>query len=448
MNEHTSPTGSSRRSFLKTTGTAIAGATLAGAMTRGVHAAEDNTIRVALVGCGHRGTGAADNALATKSGPTKLVAMADVFDSRVGASLKQLIRRRPKQIDVPKDCQFVGMDAYRHAIDALGPGGVVVLATPPVFRPLHLEYAVEKGCHVFMEKSFAVDVPGIRRVMAAGEAAKAKNLKIAGGLMSRHCIPLIEAIKRIHDGAIGEIISARVYRLCAPAEHKARQASETELAHQIRNFNCFPWLNGSFFLDWLVHSIDVACWAKQAWPVAAQGQGGRQQRKEPDPVFDHYSVDYTFADGTHMIVEGRHMANCWNCRSVPVHGTRGSALLGEKLMKPYLYSGHGQTRDEITWRYRGPKTNCYQVEHDRLFEAVHKDLPYNETERSAKAAMAGILGRMAAYSGQMITLDEALASNLEMAPGLDQMTMDSTPPVVPDANGQYPVPVPGVTKVI
>ncbi|MBN1589381.1 MAG: Gfo/Idh/MocA family oxidoreductase [Pirellulales bacterium] len=438
---------SSRRTFLKQTGGAIAGASLAGAMASRVHAAGDDTIKIALVGCGGRGTGAAANALATQ-GPTKLVAMADVFDFRLTGSRDRLAKPYGRQVDVPKDRQFLGMDAYRKAIDAVGPGGVVVLATPPAFRPLHVEYAVEKGCHVFMEKSFAVDAPGLRRVMAAGKQAESKNLKIGTGLMSRHCRPLIEAVQRIHDGAIGEIISAWAYRLTFPAELTPRREGTSELAHQIRNFNCFPWLSGSFFLDWLVHSLDVACWAKNAWPVSAQGQGGREVRNVPDQMFDHYAVEYTFADGTRMMGECRQMANCFNLRSVPVHGTRGSAVLGEKFQKPAIYRGYQPSRDQLVWRFRGKASNCYQVEHDELFDAIRNDKPYNETERSAKACMTGLLGRMAAFSGQQITWDEAMASKVELAPGLDQMTMDSPPPVVPDANGQYPIATPGVTKVL
>jgi myo-inositol 2-dehydrogenase / D-chiro-inositol 1-dehydrogenase len=448
MNQFLHPfTSSSRRDFLKQTGVALAGATLAGALPGGVYAAEDNTIRVALVGCGGRGTGAAAQALST-AGPTKLMAMADVFEARLSASRDNLAKQFAAQLDVPGERQFLGMDAYRHAIDAIAPGGVVILATPPGFRPLHLEYAVDRGCHVFMEKSFAVDAPGIRRVLAAGKAAEKKNLKIAGGLMSRHCPPLEEAVKRIHDGAIGEIITAWAYRMHGPVGVKPRSEGENEMSYQVRNYCCFTWLNGSFMLDWLIHSLDVACWAKQAWPVSAQGQGGRQVRTEPDQMFDHFAVEYTFPDGARMMAEGRHMDGCWQNSSVPVHGTRGSALLGEKFEKPYIYSGHRQTRDQIVWRYRGPKTNCYQIEHDRLFAAIRADKPYNETERSAMAAMTGILGRMAAESGQQITWDEAIASNVQLVPGLDQMAMNSTPPVVPNAEGRYPVAMPGVTKVL
>jgi predicted dehydrogenase len=437
----------SRREFLKTSATALAGTALLGAIGARSYAGEDSTIKIALVGCGGRGTGAAANALSTQ-GPTKLWAMADVFEDRLQASHGALSKQFQKQVDVPKEQQFIGMDGYRKAIDAVGPGGLVLLATPPAFRPMHLEYAVAKGCHVFMEKSFAVDAPGVRRVLRAGEAAAGKNLKIAGGLMSRHYPPLEEAIRRIHQGAIGEIITLWAYRMHDPAGFTPRAAGMSELAHQIRNYSSFTWLNGSFFLDWVIHDIDVCCWAKDAWPVSAQGQGGRQVRTQPDQMFDHYAVEYSFADGARMFVQGRHIADCWGFCGNVIDGSRGSAVGSGWGQRPAIYKGHQRKPRDLVWDYKGPPCNDYQTEHDLLFEAIRHDKPYNEAERSAKAAMAGILGRMAAESGKLIAWDEAMASGLELAPGLDQYTMASTPPVLPDAQGRYPIAMPGTTKVL
>lgn len=437
----------SRRTFLKTSGTALAGTTVLSAVAARAHAVENNTIKLALIGCGGRGTGAALNALSTK-GPTALWAMADVFEDRTRSSFKALAKRSAEPVEVPEERQFVGMDAYRKAIDSLDPGSVVLLATPPAFRPIHLKYAVQKGMHVFMEKSFAVDAPGIRRVLKAGEEAAKKNLKIAGGLMSRHYGPLEEAVRQIHDGVIGEVITCWAYREHAPVGFKPKSPGVGELAHQIRNYSNFTWLNGSFLLDWLIHNIDVCCWVKDAWPVSAQGQGGRQVRTVPDQLFDHYAVEYTFADGTRLMAQGRHLAGCWGFFGDVIHGAKGSAILGEGQPQPRIYKSHVQTPENLVWQHKGPRRNPYQVEHDRLFEAIRQDKPYNETERCAKAAMAGILGRMAAESGKLITWDEALASNLELAPGLDRYTMDSDPPVMPDAQGRYPIAMPGETKVL
>jgi predicted dehydrogenase len=437
----------SRRDFLKTTSGAIAGAALAGAIGTRAYAGESNTIKIVLVGCGGRGTGAAANALSTE-GPTKLVAMADVFEQRLSSSLDNLNKSFAKQIDVPTGRRFLGMDGYKKAIDTIAPGGLVILATPPAFRPIHVEYAVEKGCNVFMEKSFAVDAPGIRRVLKAGKAAQAKNLKIAGGLMSRHYIPLEQAVEKLHSGLIGEVITCWAYREHARVGFSPRPAGMNELAHQIRNYSCFTWLNGSFILDWLIHNLDVCCWCKDAWPVSAQGQGGRQVRTEPDQLFDHYSVEYTFGDGTRLLAQGRHMDNCWGFFGDIIHGAKGSAVLGEGIPDPRIFKSHQQTSENVIWQYKGDRCDAYQHEHDLLFDAIRNDKPYNEAERSAYGAMTGILGRMAAESGNMITWEQAMASDLELAPGLDNYTMDSEPPVKPDAQGKYPVAMPGITKVL
>ena len=437
----------SRRDFLKATSGVIAGTALAGAIGTRAYAGESNTIKIALVGCGGRGTGAAANALSTK-GPTKLVAMADVFEQRLASSLDNLDKSFAKQIDVPTGRWFLGMDGYKKAIDTIAPGGLVILATPPAFRPIHLEYAVKKGCNVFMEKSFAVDAPGIRRVLKAGKAAEAKNLKIAGGLMSRHYIPLEQAVEQLHDGLIGEVITCWAYREHARVGFAPRAAEINELAHQIHNYSNFTWLNGSFILDWLIHNLDVCCWCKDAWPVSAQGQGGRQVRTEPDQLFDHYSVEYTFGDGTRLLAQGRHMDNCWGFFGDVIHGARGSAVLGEGISDPRIFKGHQQTSANVIWQYEGPRCDAYQHEHDLLFDAIRNDKPYNEAERSAYGAMTGILGRMAAESGKLITWEQAMASDIELAPGLYSYTMDSEPPVKPDAQGGYPVAMPGITKVL
>ncbi len=437
-----------RRDFLKQSGGVLAGAALASAISARSYAAEDNTIKVALVGCGGRGTGAAANALATTSGPTKLVAMADVFDSRLKSSLNSLTKQFPEQVDVPPERQFVGLDGYKKAIDCLSGADVVLLTTPPAFRPMHLEYAVEKGRNVFMEKSFAVDGPGIRRVLAAGKKAETKNLKIAGGLMSRHYVPLGEAVRQIHEGAIGDVITCWAYREHNSVGFSPKQEGESDLAHQIRNYSCYTWLNGSFLLDWLIHNLDVCCWVKDGWPVSAQGQGGRQVRDKADQLFDHYAVEYTFADGTRLMAQGRHMDNCWGFFGDVIHGAKGCAVLGEGITDPKIYKGHQPTSANVVWEYKGPPCNHYQLEHDLLFAAIREDKPYNEAERCAYAALVGILGRMAAESGKEVTWEQALNSKIELAPGLENLTWDSPAPVMPNAEGKYPIAMPGFTEAV
>ena len=435
-----------RRQFLRTSGAALAGTALAASVVRPGYAAEENTLRIALVGCGGRGTGAAAQALSTR-GPTRLWAMADVFADRLQNSLASVQKGREEQIAVPPERQFVGLDGYRKAMDSLRPGDVVLLATPPAFRPLHFEYAVEKGLHVFMEKSFAVDAPGIRRVLKTGEAASRKNLKVAGGLMSRHSPALEAAIAQVHQGLIGELITCYAYRMHGPVGLRPKPAGMTEIAHQIANYSCFTWLNGSFLVDWLIHNIDVCCWAKNGWPVSVQGMGGRQVRQEPDQLFDHYAAEYHFEDGTRMIAQGRHIAKCWDFFGDVLHGTKGMGILGEGQPKPRLFKGHKPASENLIWSYKGPEADQYQREHDLFFAAIRNDEPYNETERCAKACLTAIMGRMACESGRMVTWEEAFQSNLELAPGLEALTMESAPPAsaAPDKLGKYPVAMPGQT---
>jgi len=435
----------SRRTFIKRSGLAMAGVASVSYLGSVGYTAEDNTIKVALVGCGGRGTGAAENALLTK-GPVKIFAMADVFKNRLDSSRQILKNKFGDKVDVSEDRCFVGFDGYKKAIDSIGKGGVVILATPPAFRPLHLEYAVDKGVHVFMEKSFAVDAPGIRRVLKAGERAKEKNLKIAGGLMSRHYLPLELAIQKIHEGIIGEVITSWAYRMHGPVGISEKQPGMSEMAYQIANYSCFTWLNGSFIVDWLIHNIDVCCWVKNSWPISVQGHGGRQVRNEPDQLFDHYIAEYTFADGTRMLAQGRHMTDCWEFFGNIIHGSKGSAILGEGIPDPKIYKGFNPTEDSIIWQFREAKPNPYQVEHDLLFDAIRNDKPYNETERCAKSCLTAIMGRMAIESGKKVSWDDAFNSQIELAPGIENFSFNTAPPVVPDSNGKYPIAVPGKTR--
>lgn len=438
----------SRREFLKSTATITTVAAVSQLdIARAANVAEDNTIKIALVGCGGRGTGAAANALAT-AGPTKLWAMADIFESRLKSSLQTLSPRFTSQVFLPPERQFVGFDGFKKAIDSLDKGDVVLLTTPPAFRPIHFEYAVQRGVNVFMEKSFAVDAPGIRRVLRVNETAREKNLKVATGLMSRHYKPLEEAIDRIHNGAIGEAITAWAYRMHEPVGFKPKREDESDLAHQINNYSSFTWLNGSFIVDWLIHNIDVCCWAKNDWPLAVQGMGGRQTRQAADQLFDHYAAEYTFRDGTRMLAQGRHMSKCWDFFGDVIHGSTGCAVLGEGQLNPRLYKGHNQTRQNLAWEYKGAPCDHYQREHDLLFAAIRNNEPYNEVERSVKSCFTAIMGRMACENGQTLTWEQALASNQELAPSLEQISsLNNSAPVQPDSNGRYPIAMPGESKM-
>lgn len=433
----------SRRDFLKRSGLLIAGTAALGAVpVRGLHAAgNDKTYKIGLVGCGGRGSGALLQALATE-GPTKVVALADVFDEKIKFALRGATEHFPDDVDVPQERQFTELDGYKHVVDAVGPGGVVLFATAPAFRPMHVEYAVQKGVHVFMEKSFGVDAPGVQRLLKAGELASEKNLKIVGGLMSRHNEPLRLAIEQIHGGAIGECVTCWAYREHGPVGFTPKRNDESILAHQIRNYSCFTWLNGSFLLDWLIHNLDVCCWTKGMWPVSAQGQGGRQTRTEPDQLFDHYAVEYTFPDGTRLFAQGRHQRNTWDCFQSTIHGTKGCAVIGEGVTIPRIYKGYNPVSENMIWEHKEHRKDQYQIEHDVLFDCIRKDKPINETQRCCNVTMVGILGRLAAETGKRITWDEAMNS-AALVPDLDNLKMNDPAPVMPDPNGNYPIAMPG-----
>lgn len=439
-------TTATRRDFLKRSSILVAG-TAALLTVPKVHAADDNTIRVALVGCGGRGGGAVMQALST-TGPKKLVAMADVFEHKVNGLYKGVAERFEKDVDVPAERRFFGFDAYKNAVDAVGPGGVVLFATAPAFRPLHVEYAVSKGVNVFMEKSFGVDAPGVRRLLKAGELAKAKNLKIVGGLMSRHKTSLEAAVEQLHGGIIGERVTCWAYREHGAVGLGRRQEGETEVAYQVRNYSNFTWLNGTFLLDWLIHNLDVCCWAKGTYPISAQGQGGRQQRREKDQLFDHYAVEYTFPDGTRLFAQGRHQQNTWGCFQSTIHGEKGMAVIGEGVPNPKIYKGWNPVPENLLWEYKDSEKDQYQIEHDVLFDCIRNDKPVNETERCCQTTLVGILGRMAAETGKTVTWEEALNSDVELAPQLDKLTLDGPAPVMPDTDGNYPVAVPGETSAV
>jgi len=439
----------SRRDFLKKSTIIAAGATLlSSGLTPRVHASENNTINVGLIGCGGRGNGAADQALSTE-GPTKLVAVADAFDFKCSGAVEMLADKHKDKVDVPQERQFVGLDSYKNAIDAVGPGGVILLCTPPAFRPLHTAYAVDKGLHIFMEKSFAVDPKGIRSIVASAQKAREKNLNIVSGLMSRHSVRLEEAVKRIQDGAVGDIVTNWVYRVHGPFGLSPQPADRTPLQHQLLNFNCFTWLCSSFILDWMIHNIDVSSWARgEMHPVSVQGMGGRQVRESQDYMFDHVALEYRYEDGKKMFLQLRQQENTWGFFGTVVHGTKGTAVIGEGQDVPRIYNGYNQTRRNLVWEGTMQEVNKYQFEHDRLFKSIRGLEEYrNEAERGCKAVMTGILGRMAAESGQEIFLKDQIDSDVELTPGLENLTIDSDSPSMPDADGSYTslIPRPGLS---
>jgi myo-inositol 2-dehydrogenase / D-chiro-inositol 1-dehydrogenase len=449
MNEPNSPRPApqTRRTFITSTSSAVfGGAILGGLVTsrRAYSQSQSDLIKVALVGCGGRGRGAAAQALSTP-GNVKLVAVADAFQNSLESglnSVKNAMKDRPERIDVKDETKFVGLDAYKQAI-ALA--DVVVLATPPGFRPIHFEEAIRQGKHGFMEKPVAVDGPGIRQVLAAAEEAKKKNLKIGVGLQRHHQKGYIETVQRLHDGAIGEIVAMRAYWNGGPVGPKARRDSltkamgrpPTELEYQVRNWYNFVWTCGDHIVEQHIHNHDVINWVKNAYPIRCQGQGGRAWLTGPDSgeIFDHHFVEYEYADGSRMFSQCRQIPGCVGNVSESVVGTKGSCNV----------SGHTIT-GENAWRYRGGGTDPYQQEHDDLFEAIRNDKPFNEAEFGAKSTLTAIMGRMATYSGKVVEWKDALNSTLDLMP--KQFTWDGTPPVLPGEDGIYAWPIPGKTVAL
>jgi predicted dehydrogenase len=447
--------GLSRRDVLKATGRVAAVTALAGvAIPKHVYAAQENTIRLALVGCGGRGTGAADNALSVTTGPTKLVAMADVFQDRLSPSLHSLKHMHKDKVDVPQDRQYLGFDAYKKAIDTLKPGDVVILATPPAFRWVHFTYAIAKGVNVFMEKPVCVDGPSGRRMLALGEQAAKKNLKVAVGLMCRHSEARHELSKRIKDGQIGDLILLRAYRVhsgnynsfVGPTPH-----GMSDLAYQIRNFHAFLWASGGLFSDFLIHNIDECCWMKDAFPISAKGYGGRHYRLEcVDQNFDSYTVEYSFADGAKLMLEGRYMPGCDGEFASYAHGAKGTALISKNGHFPAhcrTYKGQNFDKNQTIWHIDHNEPDLYKVEWNDLTEAIRQDRPYSELHRGVQASLVTAMGRMACHTGQIMTYKDMLECKHEFAPDLDKLaSIDSPAPLQAGPDGKYPVPMPGITK--
>ncbi len=446
---------SSRREFLKQGGRAAAVTTILASAAPKVFAGEDNTIRIALVGCGGRGTGAAANALSVQNGPIELVAMADVSEKNLNNKFSSLMEDESikESLHVPEDQKFVGFDAYKKAMDCLRPGDVVILATPPGFRWVHYSYAIEKDLNVFMEKPVTVDGPTSARMLEINKLAMAKNLKVAVGLMCRHCPARQELFERIQDGEIGDLSMLRAYRMAGLTGSAAvgpAAKGESELMYQIANFHGFLWLSGGAVSDFLIHNIDESCWMKDAWPVQAMATGGRHYRgTDVDQNFDTYSMEYTFEDGTKLFVDGRTVPGCHGEFASYAHGSKGLAVIsssGHSPAKSRIYKGHNRTKANQIWSYDKPEGNPYQHEWNDLIAAIRDGHSYNEVERGTMASLVTSMGRMAAHTGQVITLDEIMNSEHEFAPGIDKLTLESDSPLPSDENGKYPIPYPGLVK--
>ena len=407
----------------------------------------DDTIRIALIGCGGRGTGAAMQALLTKQN-VKLVAMADAFRDRLDDCYKSLTQddlsdwsslpgNVKHKVHVPEEHKFVGFDAYKKAIPL---ADVVILTTPPGFRPIHFEEAVSQNKHIFMEKPVATDPAGVQRVLEAAKIAKQKQLNVVVGLQRHYQNSYRELYKRMKDGLIGDIVSAQAWWNNEGVWVNPRKPGQTEMEHQMRNWYYFNWLCGDHINEQHIHNIDVINWFKGDYPVKAQGMGGREVRKgkEYGEIFDHHYVEFQYADGTILNSQCRHIKGTMSRVDELIMGTKGSISFGAAR----ITDRKGNTVHQFD---KTKENNPYQTEHDELFAAIaNKEFRFSDAERGAKSTMTSILGRMATYSGELIEWNQALNSGINLLP--DNFDWNAMPKVLPDANGYYPVAIPGVTK--
>lgn len=413
---------SNRRHFMQTsvalaaTGAAV-GASLA--VPRAVHAAGDDILKIGLIGCGGRGTGAAGQALEADS-RVQLTAMGDMFEERLQTSLQSLSRQSKikDKIDVPPERQFTGFDAYKQVLAT--DVDVVLLTTPPHFRPIHLKAAIDAGKHVFAEKPVAVDAPGVRSVLETCAEAKRKNLSVVSGLCIRYDGGFRETVKRIHDGAIGDIhtLIANDYR--GSIWVKPRQEGWTDMHWQMHNWYYFTWLSGDFNVEQHVHYLDVCAWVMGGYPVKAIGMGGRQVRTDPmyGNIYDHHSVTYEYENGARLFSNCRQQSDCKNNMSAYALGSKGRAEVSERRLDIVTNS---------TWVFKDKVKDMYQVEHDEMFAGIRSGQPLNNGEYMARSTLLAIMGRMATYTGQEITWDQAFNSQQDLSP--KQYAWGEAPPI-------------------
>ncbi|HBB75577.1 MAG TPA: dehydrogenase [Planctomycetaceae bacterium] len=412
-----------------------AGAVGAALAVPAVHAQSPSTdlIRVGLIGAGGRGTGALQQALSVPGSNVKVTAVADAFDNRIKGALKAVEGMEGK-VDVPEDRQFKGLDGYQKVLDHCD---LVILATPPGFRPFHFEAAIKAGKHVFMEKPVCVDSFGARLCLEAAKLADEKKLKVVVGLQRHYDSVYRATLEKVREGLAGDIIGGQVYWNGSGIWYRKREEGQNEMQFQVNNWYHFNWLCGDHICEQHVHNIDVANWFLDALPVSAYGVGGRQQRTpgQPSEIYDHHAVNFTYPNGVHIASQCKQFPGGDNRVNEEFQGTKGYVRIGEITD----YAG------KVLWKYEGPRPNAYQVEHDELHDAIRRDVPLNNAYYGTTSSFSAVLGRMATYSGKVQNFEKALALPYRTMP--ENITWESTPPVVPDAEGNYPLPMPASFKI-
>lgn len=438
----------SRRRFLKESGSIAGGAALLGSFqSSSIFAGEDNTIRLALIGCGGRGNGAVGDALSvTGKGPVKLYAMADLIKTKMDSSHQALQKRFPDQVDVTEDRKFSGFDAYRKAIDILRPGDVAMCTTRSYIRPLHVEYAVSKGINVFMEKPFASDPGGLHRLLKCYEAAQSKNLKVAAGLQCRHSPARQALIEKIRNGEMGEIPLIRANRLGGSSWLRP-QENPNSLMNQLQFGKIhLLWVGSGHMVDNLIHQIDECCWIKDSWPVSVVGMGGREPHStDLGQNIDVYAMEYTFADGTKAFCGFRRANKTRTGFATFIHGTKCAAQFSGRTHAAtvHMFKDQRINKDNISWTPTKDAYSPWQYEWNELIESIRKDRPHNEIKRAVYSDLTSLMGRAACHTGQEVTWDQIMESRFQFCDYLDDLYYDSPPPVKADENGQFPFPVPG-----
>ena len=418
---------------------AASAAALGGLLGRGAYAAGSDAIRIGVIGCGGRGAGAALNAMKADPG-VRLVALCDLFADRVKAKLHSLKGQKPDQVAVDDAHCFVGFSGYRQVIES---ADAALIACAPKFHATYTKAAIEAGRHVFVEKPHAIDPPGVRDLVAACEMAKQKKLSLVSGLYCRYEPSYQETIRKIHEGAIGDIVAIEESAIRGPYAVYSRTPGLTELQDQFINWSCFAWLSGDDVLEGLIHNLDRANWAMgERAPVKCHGLGGRSSAPDQfnGTLFDHHSVVYQYQNGVRLYAFARSQPGCYNEISSVVSGTRGRCFLLQ-----------GRIEGETKWQYRRParpRFSAYDLEHQVLFKAIRSGTPVNNGDYMVRATMAAVMGQLSCYTGREVTWDQAMKSSFSLGPKPEECSFDMEPPAKPDEKGRYPVPVPGVTAMI